>query len=271
MSEEYTDANISGEKYEQICGRILKDRGFSDIRVTPQTKDYGIDIIAQKDGLRYAIQCKYYSDHKVGPDSVQQAYTGKDFYHCDVAAVMTNNTFTQSAITLANSLDVKMWANVRVVRKETAHTEEAPDARSTSDARKNGGRRRTTRRIVGLVIVLAILVILIVVLMRSPLMRDEDTTADVVVTEEDSGYILPDSDSCYLTESDLAGLTKEELRLARNEIYARHGYIFEDAELQAYFESQSWYHGTVNASDFDDSVLNAYEQANLKTIQALEK
>jgi len=60
--------------------------------------------------------------------------------------------------------------------------------------------------------------------------------------EDDSDeYILANSSTELLTASDVENLTADELRLARNEIYARHGCYFEDEELQAYFESCSWY------------------------------
>ncbi len=83
-------------------------------------------------------------------------------------------------------------------------------------------------------------------------------------------YIIPDSSSRYLTDADLAGLSKENLRLARNEIFARHGYIFNDPELKEYFESKSWYVGTTPASDFDDNVLSEIEKANISKIQSFE-
>jgi len=75
-------------------------------------------------------------------------------------------------------------------------------------------------------------------------------------------YILPTSNSAFLTNADLTGLTAEECRIARNELYARHGRMFTDETLQAYFESCSWYQGTIPAEEFDDSVLNEYEIAN---------
>jgi hypothetical protein len=56
-----------------------------------------------------------------------------------------------------------------------------------------------------------------------------------------STYILPDSDKKVLSEEDIATLSKQQLRLARNEIYARHGYVFKSADLQQYFSSKSWY------------------------------
>ncbi len=85
------------------------------------------------------------------------------------------------------------------------------------------------------------------------------------------GYILPDSDRRYLMESDLYSLTEYQCKLARNEIYARHGRKFKDAALQEHFNSCSWYVGTVDAASFDDSVLSAIEAANRDLISAYEK
>lgn len=85
-------------------------------------------------------------------------------------------------------------------------------------------------------------------------------------------YILPYSDSEYLTEDDLDELTPDEIRLACNELYARHGRKFKDADYQAYFNSKSWYQGTVEPDDFDDTaVFNKYELANRDFIIAYEK
>lgn len=83
-------------------------------------------------------------------------------------------------------------------------------------------------------------------------------------------YILPESDSRYYSTSELSGLSKDQLRLARNEIYARHGRKFDAADLQSYFDSQPWYKGTIESSAFNDNVLNQYEKTNIATIQQLE-
>lgn len=83
--------------------------------------------------------------------------------------------------------------------------------------------------------------------------------------------ILPDSDSRYYEKSELAHLDKQELTIARNEIYARHGYIFKSENLAEYFEACDWYSGTVSSSNFSESVFNKYEKANIKTITECEK
>jgi DNA-directed RNA polymerase subunit RPC12/RpoP len=81
-----------------------------------------------------------------------------------------------------------------------------------------------------------------------------------------SDYILPDSDKRALSEEDIAALTKGQLRLARNEIYARHGYEFKSADLQKYFSSKSWY----NAVPSSTSSLNDVEKENVKLLKARE-
>ena len=86
-----------------------------------------------------------------------------------------------------------------------------------------------------------------------------------------SDFVLPDSSARYLTKNDLYGLTAEQCRIARNEIYARHGRIFNDEGLQAYFNQFSWYQPTIPADAFQESMLNAYEIANRDLIVEYEK
>ncbi len=84
-------------------------------------------------------------------------------------------------------------------------------------------------------------------------------------------YLLPDSNSRYLTEADLSGLTHKELSLARNEIFARHGRIFETPQIAEYFNGKSWYRGIYSAADFPWGELNKYEHANITFIANYEK
>lgn len=91
-----------------------------------------------------------------------------------------------------------------------------------------------------------------------------DETIDI------SEYILFNSDSIMLTETDLEFLSDRELELARNEIYARHGRKFNTDYIQQYFDSKSWYKGTIDADKFDDSVLNDIEKYNIEFIRNYE-
>ena len=83
-------------------------------------------------------------------------------------------------------------------------------------------------------------------------------------------YVFPQSSSEYLIRDDLEGKTGEELRIARNEIYARHGRRFNDKTLQWYFDAKSWYQGTVAPGDFKESVLNPIEKENVYRISQAE-
>lgn len=84
-------------------------------------------------------------------------------------------------------------------------------------------------------------------------------------------YILEGSNYRYISKSELETLTKSELRLARNEIYARHGRKFDDYELQNYFSSFEWYIPEIAPDDFDESILNKYELANRDLILNYER
>ena len=89
-------------------------------------------------------------------------------------------------------------------------------------------------------------------------------------SEADRDYIIEDSDSRYLYVEDLEELSAEELFYARNEIYARCGRLFSDEELQAYFDSKEWYHGTIPPEEFTEDMLNDYERMNAVFIREYE-
>lgn len=103
----YADT-LDGHSFEYWCADLLRKSGYSKVEVTPGSGDQGVDIVAQKDGYRYAFQCKRYSN-KVGNTPIQEVYAGRTFYGCDVAVVMTNSFFTDDAISLARSTGVLLW------------------------------------------------------------------------------------------------------------------------------------------------------------------
>ena len=84
-------------------------------------------------------------------------------------------------------------------------------------------------------------------------------------------FILPNSDTELITKADLKGFTIDDCRIARNEIYARHGRKFNDEELQAYFDAKDWYVGTIEPDDFQESELSDIEIANRNTIIEFEE
>ena len=70
-----------------------------------------------------------------------------------------------------------------------------------------------------------------------------------------------------LTENDLAGLSKADLKIMRNEIFARYGYTFKTSDMREYFEKQSWY-----SAEYSDvsSMLTDIEKTNISFIKSHE-
>lgn len=100
----------------------------------------------------------------------------------------------------------------------------------------------------------------------------QEEPSDEASDEGSSEYIFQDSDSRRLKKSDLKGMSKKDLKLARNELYARHGYIFKDKNLAKYFETKSWYTGMIKSEDFKDTErFNDIEIANRNLILEYEK
>ena len=85
------------------------------------------------------------------------------------------------------------------------------------------------------------------------------------------GYIISYSSDVLLTSSDIQGLSKQQLRYARNEIYARHGRKFQSQDLRNYFNSKSWYRGVIEPSNFNDkTMLTNIEIKNIQFLKSVE-
>lgn len=84
-------------------------------------------------------------------------------------------------------------------------------------------------------------------------------------------FVLEESDSRLISEAELEDLSPLECKIARNEIYARYGRIFQDEFLQNYFESCTWYEGRIAAEDFQQDMLNETEKENANMISAYEQ
>lgn len=96
----------------------------------------------------------------------------------------------------------------------------------------------------------------------------EEESGQEEVLQEEKEMVFPDSDSRYLTEDEIESLSLEELKIAINEVYVRHGRKFKDEGLMAYFESKSWYEGYIEPDDFSMDVFNDYEIKNLDLMSA---
>ena len=99
---------MEGRDFEYFCAELLEKCGFLEVEVTKGSGDNGVDILAEKDGVTYAIQCKRY-DEPVGVKAVQEAYAGRDYYDRMVGVVMSNQYFTKNATDMARKLKIMLW------------------------------------------------------------------------------------------------------------------------------------------------------------------
>ena len=89
---------------------------------------------------------------------------------------------------------------------------------------------------------------------------DEGYTESEIPFED--SYMIPGSDVRYVTMEDVAGFSKEEVRIAINELYARHGRMFRAEELQEYFNAKSWYEPIYTPDDWQEEWLTDVECYN---------
>lgn len=101
-------ASEDGFQFEENFAAILTLNGFNNVQVTQRSNDFGADIIAEKNDIKYAIQCKYYTS-AVGVEAVQQVFAAKIHYSAHVAVVATNSVFTKAAQVLAKESGVLLW------------------------------------------------------------------------------------------------------------------------------------------------------------------
>ena len=91
----------SPAEFEVYCAETLRAYGWSANRM-PLAHDQGVDVIAEKNGVRVVLQCKRYSN-PVGNKAVQEIVAGRAHQQAHYGAVVTNNSYTRSARELATT------------------------------------------------------------------------------------------------------------------------------------------------------------------------
>lgn len=102
------DLMYNGHDFEHFFANLLQNINYQQANVTKASGDMGVDIIAVKDGIKYAIQCKRYNS-KVDTSAVQQVLSGLEYYKCHIAVVITNNDYTKQAKNFAESTKTILW------------------------------------------------------------------------------------------------------------------------------------------------------------------
>lgn len=120
---------LDGQGFENVCASLMLANGFENIEQTKASGDFGVDILAERDGLRYGVQCKRYNK-KLDSRPVQEISAGMAYYGCDVGAVMTNSGFTDHAAELAEAGGIELWDRETII----AWLKNLPDSSEEADA-----------------------------------------------------------------------------------------------------------------------------------------
>ena len=100
---------MNGTDFEVFLTSLFSRLGYKAEHVG-HTGDYGVDVVAEREGKKFAIQAKCYGfKGRAGEDAVREAFGGINIYNCTNAIVVTNRFFTPKAKQLAKSDNVELW------------------------------------------------------------------------------------------------------------------------------------------------------------------
>ncbi len=131
---------MSGAEFEEFVAAQLRIAGYS-VTPTVSTGDYGVDLIAKKDGARMAVQCKRLAK-SVGVAAVQQVVSGAPHHGCIRTVVVTNQTFTKAARQLATTHHCRLVGRTQLRSWTRVAPLPARGARRTPGVAPHAGQQR---------------------------------------------------------------------------------------------------------------------------------
>ena len=105
---------LDGWEFEKYIASLLEKIGYYNIKITSGSGDYGADIVAEKDGVKCAFQCKRFNN-KVGPKVVGEVLRGMNRYKCQKGIIVTNNYFSVQAIKEAQISQIELWNRKTII------------------------------------------------------------------------------------------------------------------------------------------------------------
>jgi restriction system protein len=123
---------MTGIEFEEYFAAVLRGLGY-EVATTKTTGDFGVDLVATRDGTRTAVQCKRKQGGAVGAAAVQQVVAGAPMHDCSATMVVTNNLFTRAAQQLAVVHDCELVDRRRLRQL-------AFDSRSDTSSSESYGR-----------------------------------------------------------------------------------------------------------------------------------
>ena len=98
---------MDGSEFEKFLSAHFKNLGYK-VSLTPDTNDYGADLILTKDATKTVVQAKRYKD-KVGIAAVQEITAAINYYKANKGIVISNSFFTKNAYALAEKNNIELW------------------------------------------------------------------------------------------------------------------------------------------------------------------
>ena len=105
---------MTGVEFERYVAAVLRGQGF-DVEITRATGDFGVDLIATRDGVRTAVQCKRQS-RVVNGAAIQQVVAGAAVHDCAATMVVSNHRYTKAAEQLAGVHGCMLVDRTRLAR-----------------------------------------------------------------------------------------------------------------------------------------------------------
>ena len=105
---------MEGKEFEKFLSAHFENLGYK-VELTPDSNDYGADLVIKKDGIKTVLQAKRYKD-KVGITAIQQIVAAINYYGADKGVVISNNFFTKNAYTLAKKNNVELWDRKKLIQ-----------------------------------------------------------------------------------------------------------------------------------------------------------
>src|SRR5262249_42682975 len=223
--------DMSGEQFERYVGELLKKQGYKT-EMTPARNDYGVDIVAEREGVRYAVQCKRRGEN-ISRDAVSDAVAGKHYYKCGQAMVVTNRYFRSGAKELAGASQCELVDRDALVGWiQTFQAEQTPATMTSTKARSIA---------IGLAIGSSVcFIVLFFVDMANSARQAAMSQAATTPTATVQAVVRPklsaerkSQQNQLINEMIRQGATKEQIAEARSRLNA-----MTDAEFQALLESR---------------------------------
>ena len=100
---------MTPDQYEKYVANYFQNKGYK-VKQTPYSNDYGVDVFAEKNKEKIAIQAKMFgnSNRKINRQMVMEFYGAKDFFNCDKGIIVTDGEIIQNAKDVADKLGIEI-------------------------------------------------------------------------------------------------------------------------------------------------------------------